>query len=139
MGKVSSTHSADAERIARRYPPRALPRWTWIAVAGVLIAIGTPWLLWSALHGANPAIAAKLVAYEVRSDTEVDIRITVERPDPSVPGVCALRAQAIGTETVGEIDVVMQPGTERLVDVAETIRTFRRATSASVVACHTTG
>lgn len=91
----------------------ALPRWTWIAVAALLMAIGTPWLLWSALHGANPVIAAKLVAYEVRSDTEIDVRITVERPD-GVPGVCGVKAQAVGTDTVGEIDIVLEPGTDRL-------------------------
>ena len=129
----------DADRIARRYPAPALPRWTWIAVAALLMAIGTPWLLWSALHGANPVIAAKLVAYEVRSDTEVDVRITVERPDPSVPGVCGVKAHAVGTDTVGEIDIVLEPGTDRLETVERTIRTFKRATSASVTSCRATG
>ncbi|WP_232549626.1 DUF4307 domain-containing protein [Propioniciclava soli] len=135
---MTSPTETDAERIARRYPPAALPRWTWIVVAALFVAIGTPWLLWAAIHGANPAIDAKLVAYDVRSDTEVDVQITVERPDPAVTGVCSVRAQAIGTETVGEIDIVMEPGSERLVTVHETIRTFRRATSASVVACRVT-
>lgn len=132
-------NETDAARIARRYPARALPRWTWIAVAALFVAIGTPWLLWSALHGANPGIAAKLVAYDVRSDTDVDVRITIERPDPSVPGVCGVKAQAVGTETVGEIDIVMEPGTERLETVERTIRTFKRATSASVTSCRATG
>lgn len=133
------TAPTDAERIARRYPPPTLPPWTWVAVAAFLVAIGTPWLLWSAWHGANPAIAAKLVSYEVRSDTEVDVRVTIERPDPSVPGVCGVKAQAVGTETVGELDLIVTAGTERLETLDRTIRTFKRATSASVVSCRAGG
>lgn len=137
MGGVSIP--TDAERIARRYPPPALPRWTWVAVAVAIAAVGLPWLFWSAWHGANPAIAAKLVSFVVTSDTTVDARITVERPDPAVPGVCTLKAQAVSYETVGQLDVVVGAGTERLVDVDVTLRTFKPATSVSVVACRTTG
>lgn len=133
------TAPTDAERIARRHPPPTLPPRTWVAVAAFLVTIGTPWLLWAALHGANPAIAAELVSYEVRSDTEVGVRVTIERPDPSVPGVCRVRAQAVGTETVGELDLIVAAGTERLATLDRTIRTFRRATSAAVVSCRAGG
>lgn len=133
------TTSTDADRIAQRYPPARLPRWAWIVAAALVLAIGAPWLLWTALHGANPAISAKLVTFVVTSDQTVDATITVQRPDPSVAGVCTLKAQAIGTDTVGQLDVVVEPGAAELTDYAITIRTFKPATSASIVGCHTTG
>lgn len=135
-GRVTSP--ADADRIARRYPPARTPKWAWLVVVGVVIAIGGPWLVWAALHGANPDISAKLVTFTVTSDTTVDVHITVQRPDPSVAGVCTLRAQAVGTDTVGQLDVVVDPGDAELTEYDLTIRTFKPATSASVVACVTT-
>lgn len=130
---------SDAERIALRYPPSRVPRWTWLVIVGVIVAVGAPWLIWSGLHGANPAISAKVVTFDVTSDTTVDVLITVQRPDPTVAGVCTLRAQAVGTDTVGQFDVVVEPGTQPLTDFDVTVRTFKPATSASVVGCRTTG
>lgn len=132
------TSATDADRIAQRYPSARLPRWTWVVAAAVVVAIGTPWLIWTALHGANPAISAKLVTFTVTSDTTVDVNITVQRPDPSVAGVCTLKAQAIGTDTVGQLDVIVEPGGTELTDYSVTLRTFKPATSASVVGCRTT-
>lgn len=132
------TSPTDAERIARRYPPARFPRWTWLVVVGLVLAVGIPWLLWSALHGANPAISAKVVTFVVTSDTTVDVNLTVQRPDPSVAGVCTLQAQAVGTDVVGQLDVVVDPGPDELTDLTVTIRTFKPATSASVVRCQTT-
>ncbi|MFV0407611.1 MAG: DUF4307 domain-containing protein [Propioniciclava sp.] len=129
--------SADAERIAQRYPPRRTPRWAWLILVGLILAVGGPWLVWTASSGANPAISAKLVAFDVTSDTTVDVRFTVQRPDPTLAGVCSLRAQAIGTDTVGQLDVVVEPGENELTDYEVTVRTFKPATSASIIACST--
>ncbi|MFV0451750.1 MAG: DUF4307 domain-containing protein [Propioniciclava sp.] len=133
------TSPSDAERIAQRYPRSRAPGWLWLVGVAIVLAIGVPWLLWAALQGANPAISAKLVTFTVTSDTTVDVLITVQRPDPSVPGVCTLRAQAVGTDTVGQLDVVVEPGPDELTDHEVTIRTFKPATSASVIGCHATG
>ena len=137
MGFV--TTQSDAERIAQRYPPPALPRRLWIALAALIVAVGVPWMLWSGLHAANPAVAAKLLAFDVRSDSEVDVTITVERPDPSVAGVCTLKAQAVSYDTVGQLDVELPPGTERLETLKVVVRTFKPATSVSIVACRAGG
>lgn len=125
----------DAQRIARRYPPSRTPRWLWIVVAVVLAGVGGTWLLWSALHGANPPISAKIVSWTVTSDQTMDVRVTTQRPDPARPATCTITAQAESYETVGQYDVVLAPGTEELEDHDIVIRTFKRATSVKVLTC----
>ncbi len=127
----------DAERIARRYPPPRAPRWLWIPIAAVLGGVGSVWLIWSGVHGANPPVSGKVVAFEVVSDTETKVRFTVQRPKPEVPATCTVIVQAITYDTVGELPVAIPPGTEELTKFEVTVRTFKRATSASLQGCTT--
>ena len=134
MGAMT-TSETDAQRIARRYPASRTPRWLWVVVAVALAGIGTTWLLWSALYGANPPISAKIVSWTVTSDQSMDVRVTTQRPDPGRPAVCTITAQAESYETVGQYDIELGPGTEELEHHDLAIRTFKRATSVKVLTC----
>ena len=124
-----------AARLARRYPPARTPRWLWVAIAATLALVGGSWMIWSALHGANPAISAKIVSFEVTSDQTVDVRVTTQRPDPTRPAVCTVIVQAESYDTVGQYPIELGPGTEVLEDHPITVRTFKRGTSASIRSC----
>lgn len=129
------TSQTDAARLARRYPRGRTPRWLWVVFAAACAVLGGAWMIWSAVHGANPPISAKIVSFAVTSDQTIDVRVTTQRPDPSRPAVCTLTAQAITYDTVGQVVVDLPPGTQELEDHDLTIRTFKRPTSVKIDSC----
>ncbi len=145
----SSTHAPDAgeqavsrgprtpeerARIAARYPkPRRWPLVTFGVVFALLLG---SWTLWTAVWHANPAVSAEVLSFTVVSDSEVQVVLHVDRPDPSIAGVCTVITQSENYQQVGELDAQIAPGTERLTDITLTIRTISRATSASLQSCH---
>lgn len=124
-----------AERIARRYPKSRWPKRTWLVVAIILMAIGTPWLMWSAITGANPPVSGTVSAYKVLSDSEIEVTVRVQRPDPSLAVTCTVVSQAVSYETVGQLPVDFAPSTEKIVEQRVVVRTVKRATSASLMGC----
>lgn len=128
-----------AERLARRYPSRRTPVSNWRAWAVLAAAVGLAWLAWAAFTGANPPVTARVDSFEVVSNAEIDVRITVDRPDPRRPAECSLFAQAVTYERVAELVVQIPPGTERLTTHDVALRTFKRATTADIESCRVTG
>jgi hypothetical protein len=135
VGAESAT-SAAADRLRLRYPRSRLPRPLLIVALAVLAAAFLTWVLWSATVHANPVVSGQVSSYTVRSDQLIAVTVTVDRPDPSVAVVCNVVAQASDFQAVGAIDrLEVPPRPERVVDVTITIKTLRRATSASVKSC----
>ncbi|MGB7963524.1 MAG: DUF4307 domain-containing protein [Propionicimonas sp.] len=128
-----------AERLARRYPARRGAFRDWRVVAGVLAAIGTAWLFWAATLGANPAVSARVDSFQVVSDTEVIVAVTVERPNPSIAAQCLVHAQAVSYERVGEVPVTIAASTQVTTHLEVTVRTFKTATAASIEGCRAIG
>jgi len=113
----------------------AAGRTTRIAVAA-LATVFLGWLLWTATVRATPPVSGQVTAYEVLSDREIAVTLTVDRPDPSREAVCHVVAQAADFHEVGAIDRVQIPAQEqRVVDVTLTLQTLRRATTALVKSC----
>lgn len=115
------------------YPSRR-PR-LWLVLAGVLILIGAGWILWAGLYHAHPTVAGRVDSFEVLDDTQVRVSLTVDRSDPSVPATCHVITQSVNYQQVGELDVQVGPGSQRLELVTVTVRTISRATSASLSGC----
>ena len=121
-------------RVAARYPkPR---RWPLVTLGVVFALLLGSWTLWTALWHANPPVSAEVLSFAVVSDSEVQVVLHVDRPDPSIAGVCTLITQSQDYQQVGELDAQIEPGTDRLTDITVTIRTISRATSASLQSCH---
>ena len=87
------------------------------------------------LQTAEPAVSGQVASYEVVSDTAIDVVITVQRSDPSRPATCRLLAQSTDFQPVAEQDVVIEAGTAKVADKPVTLKTLRRATSATVRSC----
>ena len=134
MGIVTDPDAA--ARLARRYPQKRASRW-WVPLALLLAAIGGIWLIWAGVHGATGVVTARVDAFEVRSDTQMDVTVTVDRPDPAKGAECLLYAQAVSYDRVGETTVRLEPGGSALTTLTIELRTFKRATSASIEACRT--
>ena len=128
-----------AERLARRYPTSRRPLRDWRVVAGAVAAIGAGWLVWAATLGANPAVSARVDSFQVVSDAQVVVVVTIERPDPSIAVQCLVHAQAVSFERVGEVPLTGPAGTEVSTRLEVTVRTFKAATTASIEGCRAIG
>lgn len=134
MGAVTDPDAA--ARLARRYPPPPRRRW-WIPAAIALATAGAAWLVWAGLHGAT-AVTGRVDAFTVQSDSQIDVTLTIDRPDPSRGAQCQLYAQAVTYDRVGELTLTVPPGGEQLTRQHIELRTFKRATTAVIDSCHAT-
>ncbi len=123
------------ERLLRRYPPSRVPKNAWIPVAIVLGLLGGAWLIWSAWVGSHPPVVGQVTAFNVVSDNQVDVSLTVQRTDPAQPATCTIIAQAVSYETVGQLPIAVAPSNNELEHLKVSMRTFKRATSASIQSC----
>jgi Domain of unknown function (DUF4307) len=124
-----------AERLRRRYPPPRLPRPVLIALVALLVAVAGWWLVTTAWHRARPPISAEVSAFQVETDTKINVTLTVERPDPSLPVSCRVVAQANDAGIVGEQAVTVPAAGASQMDLSVTLITLRRAVSAEVRGC----
>jgi Domain of unknown function (DUF4307) len=124
-----------AERLRRRYPRPRLPRPVLIAVVVLLVAVAGWWLVTTAWQRARPPISAEVSAFQVETDTKINVTLTVQRPDPSLPVTCRVVAQANDAGIVGEQAVTVPAAAARQMELSVTLITLRRAVSAEVRGC----
>ena len=128
-----------AERLARRYPARR-PAWRdWRLLAAALAVVGGAWLVWVATAGADPAVSARVDAFEVVSPTDVTATVGIQRPDPSVAVECLVYAQAVSYERVGELPLRVAPGDQVHTTLTVALRTFKTATTVQIESCRPIG
>lgn len=127
--------AAAADRLARRYPPPRVPRRTKMVLVAVATAVALTWLVWAALINATPAVSGGIAGFRVVSDTTIEVTMTVQRDDPSVPATCRLLAQSTDFQPVAERNVPVEASPYEVVDVPVTLTTLRRATSVTVRGC----
>jgi len=104
-----------------------------LIVVGVVLAL--TWLVWTALLHSRPAVNAEVVTFRIDSDTSVSATISIERRDPSLPATCRVLAQAADYQPVGEQQLPIAAGTDRLVEASLVFTTLRRATTVVVRGC----
>jgi hypothetical protein len=124
-----------AERLRRRYPRPRLPRPVLVALVALLVAVAGWWLVTTAWQRARPPISAEVSAFQVETDTKINVTLTVERPDPSLPVTCRVVAQANDAGIVGEQAVTVPAAAARQVELSVTLITLRRAVTAEVRGC----
>jgi hypothetical protein len=124
-----------AERLRLRYPPPRVPRSLVIGAVAVGTAIGLVWLVWAALFHASPAVSGQMSGFQVVSDTEIVVTLTVDRPDPAQAVVCRVLALGADYSPVGEQQVEVEGTADRVVNTQVRLVTLRRAMTASVKEC----
>ena len=135
MTEPTTVDAAAADRLARRYPPPLVPRRAKSVLVAVATAVALTWLVWAALLNATPAVSGDVAGFRVVSDTRIEVLMTVQREDPSVPATCRLLAQSTDFQPVAERSVPVEASPYEVVDVRVTLTTLRRATSATVRGC----
>jgi Domain of unknown function (DUF4307) len=124
-----------AERLRRRYPRPRLPRPVLVALVALLVAVAGWWLVTTAWQRARPPVSAAVSALQVETDTKINVTLTVERPDPSLPVTCRVVAQANDAGIVGEQAVTVPAAAASQMELSVTLITLRRAVSAEVRGC----
>jgi Domain of unknown function (DUF4307) len=124
-----------AERLRLRYPPPRVPRSLVIGAVAVGTGIGLVWLVWAALFHASPPVSGQMSGFQVVSDTEIVVTLTVDRPDPAQPVVCRVLALGEDYSPVGEQQVEVEGTADRVVNTQVRLVTLRRAMTASVKEC----
>lgn len=134
---ASGTMGAVSDLTSRYGAPRSHRRATIVAIV-VLAAVFLTWVGWVAWTRSHPAVVGQIQSFDVTSDREVSVTFRIDRRDPAQPVTCRVFAQAVTYDRVAELDVDVPAGTGRLTDTTVTLRTLKRATSASIEHCRVT-
>jgi len=137
MAGVTAHPPTGSSRTGRYPVRRRRSRLLGFAVLGLVAVVGLVWLVWAALANARPDVSGQVRVWQIDSDSRVSFTVTVDRPDPSVPVSCRVIAQAENFETVGEKTIALGRTRASLMDVRDSMRTLRRATSVSLSRCWT--
>jgi hypothetical protein len=107
----------------------------WVPYALSLFLIGGGWLLWAALHHAEPEISQTLVAFDNTDPRNTEIRFIVTRRDPSAPATCILAARDFDQVIVGQI-VDQIPASQGAIERTVTIPSRADAVNAGITTCY---
>ncbi|MDN5725703.1 MAG: DUF4307 domain-containing protein [Propionibacteriales bacterium] len=134
---MSGTQLADdpGVRLARRYPPPRTPRKVTIGLIALGATLALAMVIWLGVDNASKPVEGRINTWTITSNTSAEFTLTVDRVDPARPAMCRVIAQADNFERVGELAVQVPPGDDRLTEVADQLKTFRRATSVSLDRC----
>ncbi len=105
-----------------------------IAAVAVFAVVALAWLLWAAWSQSSNDVRGSLFSFEVRSANAVFVEIAIYR-DSGERVECDVTAHASDHMTVGEGVVEVPAGDSGDLRTTMTLRTDRRATTATVTNC----
>ena len=106
-----------------------------IAVAAVVAAAGTVWLVWAILLHSSPPVQAQLVSYRTPAEHSIVARLPVARSADDVKASCLLRALAADHTVVGELSFTVGSSSPTTTTLERSVRTERRATTVELTGC----
>lgn len=107
----------------------------WLPYALSFLLIGGGWLMWAALHHAEPAISHSLIAFDNSDPRNTEIRFVLTRRDPSAPATCILAARDLDKVIVGEI-VDHIPASKGAIERTVVIPSRADAVNAGITTCY---
>ena len=131
--------SAEIAHLNQRYGNARQLNWKVPAI--IALAIGLPWLIWSATHHSLPEIRYTLISFKSDStstNTSIDITYEVERRNPMVPITCTLVARDIDKNIVGEFADQIPATTTSVITRKTRVLARSIPVNAAVIRCATT-
>ena len=110
------------------------PAHIWKRYAAAFAIVGGGWLLWAALHQANPVLRSELISFSTEDPRKPIIRFLIERGDGADVVSCTLTARDYEKNVVGQIEEVIPAG-ERSVQLSVEIPTRAPAVNAGIAGC----
>jgi hypothetical protein len=122
----------DVTDLSSRYGSRQRPRWFWPVIAAIGITIGVAFAAWVGFQ--KDPVTGRVWGYEVVSDTEVQVKLDVIRPDP-LAVTCSVYSQAADHSIVGEKTVDIPASDRTKVRVVIDIETERKGVNGVLRTC----
>jgi hypothetical protein len=107
----------------------------WLPYAISLLIVGGGWLIWAALHHAQPAISSQLLAFDNKDSRNIEIRYILTREDPSQSATCILTARDINKVIVGQV-IDRIPAGSSPIERAVKIPSRADAVNAGIQSCY---
>ena len=124
------------ELLITRYGERPRKRWKFLAI--LIMAIGLPWLMWSAWYHSNPETRVTLVSFKPIDARSIEITFEIDRRDPRLAHICTLIARDYEKNVVGEVDIQVAPSSSSPSQITAVIPTRLTAVNAGVLECRPT-
>ena len=121
------------ELLRQRYGRKSNNLWKYSAL--LILAIGLPWLMWSAWYHSNPPARVTLVSFKPIDLRSIEITFELDRRDPSSPQICTLVARDFDKNIVGEIDFDIPPSKTNPLRITTKIPTRLEAVNAGILEC----
>jgi hypothetical protein len=129
------------ERPTARYGSQRLSRSNrrWIAIGlGVLVlAVGIVIAVIASTRLGTGEVKGELGGYQLVDDETVQVTVTVTRDDPSRPVVCIVRARSLDGSETGRREVLVNPSTQKTVQVTTVVKTSKPPVAGDVYGCGT--
>lgn len=125
--------SETQELLNSRYGVSSHSYWRYLALA--LLALGLPWLMWSAWYHSNPATRVTLVSFTPIDDRSIEITFDLDRRDSTIEHTCTLIARDFEKNVVGEIDIPIAPSATNPIKIRAKIPTRLAAVNAGILEC----
>lgn len=129
------------ERPAARYgsgeQPRNNRRWILFAVAALAAVVGVVVAVVAFQRFNGNEVKGELTGYQLIDDETVEVTIGVERPDPSKPVVCIVRARSKDGSETGRREILVPPSSDRVVQVTTEVKSTRKPVMGDIYGCGT--
>jgi hypothetical protein len=135
MAKFDHLPTAQRQMLHSRYG--ISERGGWKLAAIIVLAIATPWFIWSAWHHSNPPFRVSLISFAIINDRSISITYQVDRRDPSKELTCTLIARDFDKNVAGEIDQRIPPTQSRSTSFTTRIPTRLTPVNADILRCFT--
>lgn len=126
-----------AARYGSREQPRLSRRWILIAVAALVLVAGVIVAVVAYQRFGSGEVKGELTGYQLLDDETVQVTIGVERPDPSEPVVCIVRARSKDGSETGRREILVPPGSDRVVQVTAEVKSTRKPVMGDIYGCGT--
>jgi hypothetical protein len=131
---MSQESPSDLENLLKeRYGKSSNNLWKYSAL--LLLAIGLPWLMWSASYHSNPPARVSLISFQPIDSRTIEITFELDRRDPASSQICTLVARDFEKNIVGEIDFEVPASKTNPQKITAEIPTRLEAVNAGVLEC----
>jgi len=128
-----------AARPESRYgKPRRGPSRTVLAVLAVLVVVLGLLIAWAGYQRLGTRdVKGELASFELIDDRTVEVTLSVTREDPSQPVVCIVRGRSLDGSETGRRELLVEPSTEKTVQVRALVKTTRPPVVGDAYGCGT--
>ena len=125
------------DRYGRQRMSHSNRRWIAIGLGVLVLAVGIVIAVIASTRLGTGEVKGELGGYQLVDDETVQVTVTVTRDDPSRPVVCIVRARSLDGSETGRREVLVNPSTQKTVQVTTVVKTSKPPVAGDVYGCGT--